>query len=124
VYDVTRREVVSGVIVGSILVVVALAFTYAVAHRTGRGAACFDVAVNTKDSAGRSLRSLLLSRDGATWDYSFWGSDCTISLYALQGGKSTGGHWRYVVKDARLYADDDEATRIFPAAGRWQPEHR
>jgi hypothetical protein len=119
--ELSKRELVGGVTICAILIAAAMAFTYGVAHRTGRGATCFDVAVNTRDSAGRSLRSLLLSRDGAKWDYSFWGTDCTISLHVFEGGKNTGGRWRYVVEDATLYADDDEATRIFPAAGKWQP---
>jgi hypothetical protein len=107
-------------VIALVVVAVALALTYGVAHRSGRGAACFEVAVNTRDPTGNSLRTLLMSRPGAVWEYTFCGSRCTISIYVPGGGEDFG-HWRYILAEATLYADDANATRIFPAAGRWQP---
>lgn len=108
-------------VAATVFAVFAAAVGYGVGHRRGRGATCFEVAVNTRDPDGRSLRSALLSREGATSDYTFWGTQCTITIvYPASGGRS-GGHWRYDVGNARLYADDDEALAVFPASGRWRP---
>ncbi len=101
----------------------ALAFTYEVAHRSGRGATCFEVATHTKDQSGMSLRTAVMARHGTTWEYSYWGSDCTISVVHSETQESLG-HWRYVVASATLYADDEVAERVFPASGRWQPVPR
>ena len=109
---------------------VALAFTasvgvglagYGVGHRAGRGEACFDVATQVRDAHDRSLSSYLASRPGATTDYTFWGSDCTISIGFPENGVMRGGRWRYVLHDAKLYADDEAAMELFEAGGRWRP---
>jgi hypothetical protein len=120
----TSLRIAGAVAAVAAIAVTAIAFTYGVAHRAGRGATCFEVAVSTQDTTGRSLRTHLLSRPGAKWDYSFWGGDCTISIYAPDGDGQLGGRWRYVIDEATLYADDPDAVATFPAAGRWQLQPR
>ena len=95
---------------------------YGLGHRQGRGAACFEVAINTRVQDGRSLRSALLSRPGATSEYSFWGTHCTITVSFPTTRGRDGGHWRYDLERAALYTDDDPAATLLPAGGRWTPQ--
>lgn len=107
------------------VVVAALVFAWGVGHRQGRGEACAQIAANTKAQGGRSIQSLLLSRPHAEWDHSFWGTHCTLTAAALiEGGGRVGGRWRYDMTTATLYADDDSALALLPAAGRWQPSRQ
>ena len=94
----------------------------ATARHEGRGEACFQIATNTKAQSGRSIQIVLLSRPRAEWDYAFWGTHCTLTAAApSDSGGLVGGRWRYVMASATLYADDDSALALLPAAGRWQP---
>jgi hypothetical protein len=101
--------------------VLALALTYGVAHRKGRAQTCFEVALNLPDVTGRSLASEVLGRSGYSFDYSFWGTDCTISIGFDAEGDRLGGRWRFFPSRGLLFADDVGAEVLFPASGRWQP---
>ena len=93
---------------------------YLFGHRAGRGA-CFEVAVHVPDSQGRTLYTEILSRERSTSDYSFWGDFCTLTLgYYNQNGEWVGGRWRYIPTEAKLYADNNGALRLFSASGLWQ----
>src|SRR5262245_3361076 len=96
------------------VLVLASVFLYMVGHRQGRGAACFEVAVGVRDSRGQSLRTVLLSLPGAVWDYTFWGSDCTMTIHAPTNAGWTGGRWRFNLSSATLYSEDDDAQRVYP----------
>jgi hypothetical protein len=96
-------------------------FTYGVGHRNGRGTACFEVAVGLRDRDGGSLRTLMMSRQGAAWDYTFWGKQCTVTIHAPDGSGSIRGQWRFDLWSATLYANDSDTMRVYPAAGMWQP---
>jgi len=94
-------------------------FCYWAGRRVGYGACCYEVAMNTQDSQGRSLSSLFLSKPGAVSDYTCWGTHCSISIgYPSESGIK-GGHWVYVPREAKVYANDDDAEKLFPGAGRW-----
>jgi len=114
------KLVVGGLAVVS--VVAAVAFAWGVGHRQGRGEACFKIAVNTRVQGGRSIQSIVLSRQEAEWDYTFWGTHCTLTAAApVEGGGRVSGRWRYEMASATLYAEDDSAMALLPAAGKWQP---
>jgi YD repeat-containing protein len=84
----------------------------------------YEVALATPDSHGVSLRTSILTKAGALTDYTFWGTQCTLSIGWTDGGNKLGGRWRYDVPSATLFADDETAEKVFPAAGRWQPRRR
>lgn len=102
-----------------VVICLAVVGSYLVGHRAGRGAACFQVAVNTPNQKGESLTSLLLSRPEVASDYTFWGTHCTISIALGSGEAAQGGRWAYFPGQAKLFAADAEADTLFPAAGRW-----
>ena len=108
--------------IGSALVLAAaLCLSYAVGHRAGRGQACFDAAINTPDRQGQTLAGLVLSRDGATSDYTFWGTYCTVTVgYQDESGTWVGGRWRFIPSEMSLYADEPGAEALFPASGLWR----
>jgi hypothetical protein len=114
-----RRALSMGVVTGCVVGALVAVGGYLVGHRGGRGAACFEVAVHTPDSAGETLSSLVLSRPGAKAEYSFWSTHCTISIGWRGKSGPEGGRWAYFPRQARLYAGDAGAERVFPAAGRW-----
>lgn len=62
--------VIGCAIVGTMLVGMGVALYFA-GHRAGRGSACFDIAVATRDHEGRTLRTTLLSRPRVRSDYTF-----------------------------------------------------
>ena len=99
-------------------------FSYFSGVRKGRGQACFEVGVSIADQNGESLRSALMSRPGARWEYSFWGNQCTVSIGWEQEGHLVGGRWRFDLPTATLYSETEESEVLFPAAGRWQPPER
>ena len=113
------RRPIGYVVLASVILILAIvgAGAYFAGHRAGKGRACFEVALATSDSSGRSLSDLFVNEPGFQWDYSFWGQDCTLSLYT----PARHGRWRYDLRSASLFADDDDAVRLFPARGRWQP---
>ena len=110
---------IAGVAGATVGLAAALLLAYGVGHRAGRGDACFQTAVHTPDQAGHTLTSLLLSRRGAKADYSFWGTHCTISIGWPNERGLESGRWAYFPNQARLYAADEPAVRVFPASGRW-----
>lgn len=104
--------------VGSIIALLA----YEAGHRAGRGSACFEVALNTRDALGRSLKSEFMSKPDAQWSDDFFsGQHCTVGISFIERGRLDGGRWRYVLEEAKLYADDENALRLFPASGLWRP---
>jgi hypothetical protein len=104
------------------LLAAALWFSYEVGHRAGRGQACFEAAIRTPDERGRTLTGLFLSREGATSDYTFWGTYCTVTVgYYDEEGEWVGGRWRFIPDQMSLYADEGNAAVLFPASGSWNP---
>jgi hypothetical protein len=97
---------------------------YFVGHRAGRGSACLESALAVRDSEGRTLRTLLLSRASAQSDYTFWGTHCTISIGWSTGASLEGGRWAYVPAEGALFADDESAFRLFPGSGRYLDRFR
>lgn len=114
------RRALTIIMVGSLGLALGALAGYSYGHRAGRGAMCFETAVNTPDTQGRTLASTLLRRPGARSDYSFWGTDCTISIGFLEEGRLVGGRWRFEPARARLWADSPEGEQLFPAGGRWE----
>lgn len=106
-----------GAFVAALLFLVA---SYSVGHRSGRGAMCFEAAINLPDSRGETLKSKVLQLPESRSDYSFWGTHCTISIGFMDRGALRGGRWRFEPATGRLWADSDEAEELFPASGRWK----
>lgn len=104
-------------VIGSVLVL----FAYAAGHRAGRGSGCVEVAINTVDGMGRSLKSEIMSKSNARWWDDFSGQHCTVGIGFVERGRLDGGRWRYALEEAKLYADDENALRLFPASGLWRP---
>jgi hypothetical protein len=114
--------VLAGVALGLLLAAVSMV-AYAAGQRSGRGKTCYEVALSTPDAHGVSLRTGVMSNAELLTDYTFWGTQCTLSIGWTAGGKRLGGRWRYDVPSATLFADDETAEKVFPAAGRWRPRH-
>jgi hypothetical protein len=110
------------VVVGLLLLAAVLlgAAAFALGHRAGRGAMCFEVAVSSPDASGRTLSSTLLQLPGARSDYSFWGTHCTLSIGFPRNGGMVGWRWRFEPAEGKLWADSEEAEELFPASGRWK----
>ena len=105
-------------VIGTVLVL----FAYAAGHRAGRGSGCVEVALNTRDALGRSLKSEFMSKLDAQWSDDFFsGQHCTVGIGFVERGRLDGGRWRYALEEAKLYADDENALRLFPASGLWRP---
>jgi len=117
----TRRRVALSIALLIVAGAGVILYSYAAGRRAGRGAMCFEVAIHSRDNLGRSLASELLAQPGARSDYTFWGTQCTVSVGFLRGGQLVGGRWRYDPSRDALWADSAEAEALFPAAGRWQP---
>lgn len=109
-------SVAGALLAAGVLTVIA----YAIGHRAGRGAMCYEVAINLPDANGRSLSSSLLRLPASRSDYSFWGTHCTLSIGFMDRGELRGGRWRFEPEAGRLWADSDEAETLFPASGRWK----
>jgi hypothetical protein len=107
---------------GVVLLILVAGLAYQAGNRAGRGATCFEVAVHTPDQAGQTLNALFLNRPGSKFDYTFWGTHCTISIGWRPDGRADrveGGRWAYFPGKAKLFAQDDTAGKVFPAEGRW-----
>jgi hypothetical protein len=115
-----RRGALVGVVCASSLLVgtVVSLVAFQVGYRAGRGSLCFEAAIHTADASGRTLASLYLSRPGVRSDYSFWGTHCTLSIGFPTASGMDGGQWAYFPSEAKLYAANEAAERLFPGAGR------
>jgi len=107
--------------IAAVLVAIAVWFAYEAGHRSGRGQACFEVATNLQFQGRGSLATAVMSKPNARWDYNFWGTQCTITIAFDGPNGRSAGQWRFDVPAATLYAEDDVAAALIPAAGRWSP---
>jgi len=95
--------------------------SYWAGHRAGRGAACFEIAVRTRDAEGRTLASTFLKRASAQSSYSFWGDACTLSIGFPTDNGVAGGRWAFDLRTGQLFHVDEAGARLFPASGPWLP---